>query len=81
MADKVNPERVFHAIALILTNRHEGYKVTVKEIRRIERKDEEKRAERELIRKSLQAVLASEDATPAEKLESSKLLLELDRRA
>lgn len=46
MADKVNPERVFHAIALILTNRHEGYKVTVKEIRRIERKDEEKKEEK-----------------------------------
>ena len=34
----------------------------------------------ELIRKGLQDVPASEEATPAEKLESSKLLLELDRR-
>ena len=43
------------------------------------RKRAEKDAERELIRESLKAVLASEDATPAEKLESSKLLLEMDK--
>lgn len=42
-------------------------------------KREEQRAERELIRKALKEVLTSETATPAEKLESSKLLLELDR--
>lgn len=33
--------------------------------------------ELELIRKSLREVLESENATPAEKLESSKLLLEI----
>lgn len=38
----------------------------------------ERNAERELIRKNLIAVLQSEDATPAERLESSKILLELD---
>lgn len=42
-------------------------------------REAEKRAERELIRRSLKEVLASETATPAEKLESSRLLLELDR--
>lgn len=41
-------------------------------------KDRAARAERELIRKSLLQVLESEDATPAERLESSKLLLELN---
>ena len=45
-----------------------------------EKKRAEERAERELIRKSLKEVLASETATPAEKLESSKLLLEMDKR-
>ncbi len=33
----------------------------------------------QLIRKSLEEVLRSEDSTPAEKLESSKLLLELTK--
>lgn len=42
-----------------------------------ERKRAAAEAERELIRKSLLEVLASEDATPAQKLESSKLLLGL----
>lgn len=37
-------------------------------------------AERELIKKNLLQVLESEEATPAERLESSKLLLELDKR-
>lgn len=41
------------------------------------RKEAEARAERELIRKNLLQVLESEDATPAERLESSKLLLQL----
>lgn len=41
------------------------------------RKEAERREERELIRKNLLQVLQSEDATPAERLESSKLLLEL----
>lgn len=41
------------------------------------RKEAEKREERELIRKNLLKVLQSEEATPAERLESSKLLLEL----
>ena len=44
-----------------------------------ERKRADREAERELIRESLKAVLASEDATPAEKLESSKLLLEMGK--
>lgn len=42
------------------------------------RKEAEARAERELIRKNLLQVLESEEATPAERLESSKLLLELN---
>ena len=37
-------------------------------------------AERELIKKNLLQVLESEEATPAERLEGSKLLLELDKR-
>ena len=41
------------------------------------RKEAERREERELIRKNLLQILQSEDATPAERLESSKLLLEL----
>lgn len=41
------------------------------------RKEAAARAERELIKKNLLRVLESEDATPAERLESSKLLLEL----
>ncbi len=40
----------------------------------------QKKAEGELIRKNLLQVLESEEATPAERLESSKLLLELDKR-
>lgn len=40
----------------------------------------QKKAEMELIRKNLLQVLESEGATPAERLESSKLLLELDKR-
>lgn len=36
-------------------------------------------AERELIKKNLLQVLESEEATPAERLEGSKLLLELDK--
>lgn len=42
------------------------------------RKEAETKAERELIRKNLLQVLESEDATPAERLESSKLLMKLD---
>lgn len=42
-------------------------------------KERAARAERELVRKNLLHVLESEDATPAERLESSKLLLELDK--
>ena len=41
---------------------------------------EQREAERGLIRKNLLQVLESEDATPAERLESSKLLLELDAK-
>lgn len=47
-----------------------------KEAQRRKRADFE--AERELIRKSLHSVLESEEATPAERLESSKLLMELN---
>lgn len=42
------------------------------------RKEAEARRERELIRKNLLQVLESEDATPAERLESSKLLMKLN---
>lgn len=42
-------------------------------------KEAERRAERELIRRNLKAVLESEEATPAERLESSKLLLEMNK--
>jgi len=45
-----------------------------------EQKRKAEREERELIRQSLKEVLASENATPAEKLESSRLLIELDKR-
>lgn len=41
---------------------------------------ERETAERELIKRNLRLVLESEDATPAERLESSKLLLEMDKR-
>lgn len=41
---------------------------------------ERETAERELIRKNLLQVLESEGATPAERLESSKLLLEMGKR-
>ena len=41
---------------------------------------EQRETERGLIRKNLLRVLESEDATPAERLESSKLLLELDAK-
>lgn len=41
---------------------------------------EQRNAERELIKKNLLKVLESEEATPAERLESSKLLLELDKQ-
>ena len=41
---------------------------------------EQREAERGLIRKNLLRVLESEDATTAERLESSKLLLELDAK-
>lgn len=41
---------------------------------------EQERAERELIKKNLLQVLESETATPAERLESSKLLIELKQR-
>lgn len=47
-----------------------------KEARQTKRADRE--ADRELIRKNLRLVLESEDATPAERLESSKLLMELE---
>lgn len=49
------------------------------EVAKKERRERET-AERELIRKNLLQVLESEDATNAERLESSKLLLELDKR-
>lgn len=42
------------------------------------RKEAEASRERELIRKNLLQVLESEDATPAERLESSKLLMKLN---
>lgn len=42
-----------------------------------ERKQAERTAERELIRKGLYEVLASKNATPAEKLEASKILLKI----
>lgn len=45
-----------------------------------EKKRADQRAEQELIRSNLKAILESEDATPAEKLESSKLLLEMNKR-
>ncbi len=45
-----------------------------------EHKEAEQAAERELIRKGLQEVLASEDATAAEKLEAGRLLLDLNAR-
>lgn len=45
-----------------------------------ERKEAEQAAERELIRKGLQEILASEDATAAEKLEAGRLLLDLNAR-
>lgn len=41
---------------------------------------ERETAERELIKRNLRLVLESEEATPAERLESSKLLLEMDKR-
>lgn len=44
------------------------------------RKEERKQFERDLIRDNLCAVLLSEEATPTERLESSKLLLELTKR-
>lgn len=43
------------------------------------KKEAERAAERELIRSNLKAVLESEEATPAERLESSKLLMELNK--
>lgn len=41
--------------------------------------EQQRKAEKALIRKNLQTVLESPDATPAQRLESSKLLIELDR--
>lgn len=41
---------------------------------------ERETAERELIKRNLRLVLESEEATPAERLESSKLLMELNQR-
>lgn len=41
---------------------------------------EQRERERELIKKNLLQVLESEEATPAERLESSKLLLELEAK-
>lgn len=43
------------------------------------KKEAEARAERKLIKNNLKEVLTSSEATPAEKLESSKLLKELDK--
>ena len=42
-------------------------------------KQAEKAEERKLIRQSLKAVLESKEATAAERLECSKLLLEMDK--
>lgn len=43
------------------------------------RKTADARADRELIRENLLRVLGSEEATPEERLESSKLLMEIDK--
>ena len=42
-------------------------------------KEAQKQQERELIKQNLLIVLNSTEATPAERLESSRLLLELER--
>ena len=63
-----------------MTSREKGAETLKRHKEAQRQRDAQERNERELIRKSLTEVLESSDATPAQKLESSKLLLQLQQR-
>ena len=59
------------------TEKREATRQKNREARKL--KETDARADRQLIRANLLKVLESEEATPAERLESSKLLMEVNK--